>query len=132
MSSDLRLSRPREAWDLVMRVVPATPLRFRNCAWRFYQRLSPAQLHSRTLWPLALAGFQGPSHGCPGPAVLAADDSIPSKLIRETRARRGFAVFGAKSPDEGQAMFQAHHLRIDLAAIGLATPASTLFSSGWC
>jgi len=59
------------------------------------------------------------------PGVLLVDDLIPfSKLIRETFAGRGFAVFGAKTPDEGLALFQAHQPRIDAAVIGLAAPAA--------
>jgi two-component system, cell cycle sensor histidine kinase and response regulator CckA len=56
-------------------------------------------------------------------AVLVVDDFNPfCKLIRETLAPRGFAVFGAKSPDEGLALFQAHQPPIDLAVIDLVTP----------
>jgi len=57
------------------------------------------------------------------PTVLVVDDSIRfSKLIRETLAPRGFTVFGAKSPGEGLAVFQAHQARIGLAVIDLVTP----------
>jgi DNA-binding NtrC family response regulator len=59
------------------------------------------------------------------PGVLVVDDLIPfSKVIRETFVRRGFAVFGAKSPDEGLTLFRAHQPQIDLAVIGLVTGAS--------
>jgi DNA-binding NtrC family response regulator len=56
------------------------------------------------------------------PAVLVVEDVVSfSKLIRKGLARRGFAVFSAKSPDEGLALFQAQP-QIDLAVIGLVTP----------
>jgi DNA-binding response OmpR family regulator len=58
-------------------------------------------------------------------AVLVVDDSIPlSGLIRKTLARRGFAVFGAKSPDEALELFLAHRSQIELALIDLAMPAA--------
>jgi hypothetical protein len=103
MASDVRLSRPREAWDLVMRVLLATPLRCRRCAKRFYKRLTPAQLQPRTA--LGRSHWSVPEvlpiARSRAPAVLVVDDSIPvSKLIRKTLAPRGFAVFGAKSPGE--------------------------------
>jgi DNA-binding response OmpR family regulator len=44
-------------------------------------------------------------------------------VIRATFAHRGFAVFGAKTPDEGMALFRAFQPQIDLAVIGLVTPA---------
>jgi len=126
MASDVRLSRPREAWDLVMRVLLATPLRCRNCAKRFYRRLSPAQLHPETAlgrshWPNREILSKAESRT---QAVLVVDDSIPlTKLIREALKCRGFAVFGAKSPDEGLELFQAHQSQIGLAVIDLASPA---------
>ena len=126
MASDVRLSRPRGAWDLVMRVLRATPFRCRGCAKRFYKRLSPAQLHSQTrlggsLWPVPEVPPLAESRV---PAVLVVDDSLAlSKLIHETLARRGFAVFGAKSSDEGLALFQASQPQIDLAVVDLASPA---------
>src|ERR1700691_708285 len=106
LSSDVRLSRQRKAWDLVMRILLATPLRCRICAKRFYTRVGPAHLRQRTTI--------GRSHGpVPGvlpiaepraPAILVVEDSIAfSKLIRKRLARRGFAVFAAKSADEGLA-----------------------------
>jgi len=59
------------------------------------------------------------------PAVLVVDDLVPfSKLIRGTLDRRGYGVFGAKSPDEGLALFQAHQSQIDLVVIGLVTLAA--------
>jgi DNA-binding response OmpR family regulator len=51
------------------------------------------------------------------------DDFIPSSnLTRETLAHQGFSVLGAKSPDEGLALFQAHQPEIDMAVIDLVTP----------
>jgi hypothetical protein len=44
-------------------------------------------------------------------------------VIRETFVGRGFAVFGAKTPDEGMALFQAYRSQIDLAVIGLVATA---------
>ena len=110
-----------------MAILLAAPLRCRRCANRFYNRVSAAQLRPRT----AL----GPSHSVRSlvlpraeqrpPTVLVVDNSNPhSKLIRETLAPRGFAVFSAKSPDEGLALFQAHQREIDLAVIDLVTPAA--------
>jgi CheY-like chemotaxis protein len=124
LSSDVRLSRQRKAWDMAMRILQATPLRCRICAKRFYTRVGPA--HLRPLNAL------GRSHGLvPGvlpiaepraPAVLVVEDIIPlAKLVRKRLARRGFAVFGAKSPAEALALFQAQR-QIDLAVIGLVTP----------
>jgi DNA-binding NtrC family response regulator len=56
-------------------------------------------------------------------AILVVDDFNPFyNLIRDTLAPRGFAVFGANSPDEGLALFQAHQSQIDLAVIDLVTP----------
>jgi DNA-binding NtrC family response regulator len=56
-------------------------------------------------------------------AVLVVDDSISfSKLIRETLGSLGLAVFDAKSPDDGLALFQAHQSQIGLAVIDLVTP----------
>jgi DNA-binding NtrC family response regulator len=45
-------------------------------------------------------------------------------VIRETFAGRGFAVFGAKTPAEGLALFQERQPQIDLAVIGLLMPAA--------
>ena len=59
----------------------------------------------------------------PAPAVLVIDDfNHFSKLIHETLAPRGFAVFSADSPDEGLALFQAHRLEIDLTVIDMVMP----------
>jgi DNA-binding response OmpR family regulator len=56
------------------------------------------------------------------PAILVIDDFNPfSNLIQETLAPRGFAVFAAKSPDEGLALFQAHQPEIGLTVIDLVT-----------
>jgi DNA-binding response OmpR family regulator len=124
LSSDVRLSRQRKLWDLPMRVLLATPLRCRICAKRFYQRVGPGYLP-----PLnALGRSQRPVAGVlpiaepRAPAVLVVEDSISfAKLIRKRLARRGFAVFAAKSADEGLVLFQAQP-QIDLAVIGLVTP----------
>ena len=124
LASDVRLSRQRDAWDLVMRILLATPLRCRKCAKRFYKRVGPAHLRPRTArsrwhWP---APIILPIAERRTPAVLVVEDLVPfSKLIRKGLARRGFAVFGANSPDEGLALFQAQP-QIDLAVIGLVTP----------
>jgi DNA-binding NtrC family response regulator len=45
-------------------------------------------------------------------------------MVRESFVRRGFAVFGAKSPDEAMAQFQEHRSQIGLAVIGLVMPAA--------
>jgi CheY-like chemotaxis protein len=123
---DFRLSRRRGVWDSVMAAVLAAPLRCRTCARRFYKRVSAAQLPPRTalgcshsVRSLVLAGAEQRT-----PTVLVIDDLKPfSKLIREALAPRGFAVFGAKTPDEGLALFQAHREEIDLAVIDLMTQA---------
>jgi DNA-binding NtrC family response regulator len=107
-----------------MRILLATPLRCRKCAKRFYKRVGPAHLRPRTArsrwhWP---APIILPIAERRTPAVLVVEDLVPfSKLIRKGLARRGFAVFGANSPDEGLALFQAQP-QIDLAVIGLVTP----------
>jgi len=105
-------------------MLPA-PTRCRSCATRFYKRTRLGQ--PRT--PAAPAGSRRSiSKSLPvvephAPAVLVVDDSIPIyKLVRGTFLRRGFAVFGAKTPDEGMALFQAHQPQIGLAVVGLVTP----------
>jgi len=124
LASDVRLSRKRKAWDLVMRILLATPLRCRRCDKRFYQRVGPAHLRPRTAiarwhWPIPEALPISEQRAL---AVLVVEDSVAiSKLIGKTLAGRGFAVFGAKSPHEGLALFRAQP-QIDLAVIGLATP----------
>jgi DNA-binding response OmpR family regulator len=124
LGSDVHLSRPHTAWDSVL--LPA-PIRCRSCATRFYKRVQPTEL----LTPTTLGRPHGfvpdvlPVAKTRAPAVLVVDDFIPfSTLIREAFARRGFAVFGAKSPDEGMALFQAHQPYIDLAVVGLVMPAA--------
>jgi DNA-binding response OmpR family regulator len=124
LSSDVRLSRQRKAWDLVMRILLATPLRCRICAKRFYKRVQRTQL----LAPTTLGRSPRSVPGSPplaeqrAPAVLVVEDLIPfSKLIRKRLARRGFAVFAAKHAEEGLALFRAQP-RIDMAVIGLVTP----------
>jgi DNA-binding NtrC family response regulator len=58
-------------------------------------------------------------------AVLVVDDLIPfSTIVRDWFVRRGHTVFGAKSPDEAMALFQAHQSQIALAVIGLVMPAA--------
>jgi DNA-binding response OmpR family regulator len=112
------------AWDSVL--LPA-PMRCRTCAVRFYQRLGLTEPGTPTV--------PGGSHGpvpevlpiarLRAPGVLVVDDLIAfSKVICETFASWGFAVFRAKSPDEGLALFRAHQHRIDLAVVGLVTPAA--------
>jgi DNA-binding response OmpR family regulator len=124
LGTDIDLSRPQTTWDSVL--LPE-PIRCRTCATRFYERLGPTQLQSRTV--------RGGSHrtvpevlpiaGPRAAGVLVIDDLIPfSKVIRETFASRGFAVFGAKTPDEGLEHFQAHQRQIDLAVIGMVTQAA--------
>jgi DNA-binding response OmpR family regulator len=103
LGTDVDPSRPHTAWDSVLL---SAPIRCRTCATQFYQRLGLTELGPR-------------------PGVLVVDDLIPfSQVIGETLASRGFAVFGAKSPDEGLALFRAHQPRIDLAVVGLVTPAA--------
>ena len=126
MVGDVRPSRQQKTWDSVMRIMLATPLRCRSCGKRFCKVMGPTQLHPR----IALVR----SHPVPSvlaiaerraPAVLVVDDFNPSsKLVREALTRRGFAVFGAKSPDEGLALFQAHQPQIELVVIDLVTPAA--------
>jgi DNA-binding response OmpR family regulator len=122
LGSDVQLSRPHTEWDSVL--LPA-PIRCRSCATRFYKRVRPTQL-------LTAIGL---SHGSVpdvlpvakprAPAVLVVDDFIPfSTLFRDAFARRGFVVFGAKSPDEGMALFQANQRQIDVAVVGLVMPAA--------
>ena len=123
LASDVRLSSRRKAWDLVMRILLATPLRCRRCTKRFYRRVGPAHLR-----PLTAPGGRHrpdpevlPMAGQRAPVVLVVEDSAPLlRLIRKTLARRGFAVFSAKSPGDGLALFQGQP-RIDLAVIGLVT-----------
>jgi CheY-like chemotaxis protein len=123
LGTDVDLSRPHTAWDSVG--LPA-PIRCRTCATRFYKRLG-LTLGTRT----APGGADEPVPEAPptgeprAPGVLVVDDLIPFfQVIRETFASRGFAVFGAKSPDEGLALFRAHQPRIDVAVISLVTPAA--------
>jgi CheY-like chemotaxis protein len=123
LGSDVHLSRPRTAWDSVL--LP-TPIRCRSCATRFYKRVQPAELLTPiTPGPSRFVPDVLPVAGTRAPAVLVVDDLIPfSTLIREAFARRGFAVFGAKSADEGMALFQEHQPHIDLAVVGLVMPAA--------
>jgi CheY-like chemotaxis protein len=83
---------------------------------RLRRRTAPGRLHSSVAGALSTAG--------PRPrGVLVVDDLIPlAKVMRKTFASRGFAVFGAKTPDEGLELFQAHQAQIDLAVIGLVRP----------
>jgi len=124
--SNFRLSRHRVAWDSVMAALLAAPLRCRRYAGRFYKRVSAVQFHERTsigrshsVRSLFLPGAEPRT-----PTVLVVDDRKAfSKLIRDTFVPRGFVVFGAKTPDEGLALFQAHQGEIDLAVIDVMTPA---------
>jgi CheY-like chemotaxis protein len=125
--SNVRLSRQRGAWDSVMAALLAAPQRCRRCARRFYKRMSATQFRPR----MAIERSHSVrSQVLPGAeqrptTVLVVDDLRSfSKLIRETLAPRGFAVFGAKTPDEGRALFQAQQGDIDLAVIDLMTPAA--------
>jgi DNA-binding response OmpR family regulator len=89
--------------------------------------VSPAQLRQPTApgRSHSVRSMALPSVEQRAPAVLVVDDFNPfSKLIRETLAPRGFAVFGAKTPDEGMALFEAHQAQIDLAVIDIVTPAA--------
>ena len=121
LGTDVDLSRPPTTWDSVL--LPE-PIRCRTCATRFYERLGLTQLRTRTVpggshWPVpdALSIARPRAAG-----VLVVDDLIPfCKVIRETFVGRGFAVFGAKTPDEGLELFQAHQPQIDLAVIGVVT-----------
>ena len=122
LGSDIDLSRPPAAGDSVL--LPA-PIRCRTCATRFYKRVSPTQLHRRPAPGRSHSSVPEvlPIGGPRVPGVLVVDDLIPfAKVMRETFACRGFAVFGAKTPDEGLELFQAHQRHIDLAVIGLVTP----------
>jgi DNA-binding response OmpR family regulator len=126
LASDARLSRPRQAFNLVTRVLLATPLRCCRCAKRFYGRPGGAHFPrialGRSHWPVPDVLPIAESRAQP---ILVVDSSIPlSKLIRETLTCRGFAVLGAKSPDEGLELFQAHQPQIDLVVIDLAAPAA--------
>jgi CheY-like chemotaxis protein len=123
IAGDVCLSRRHKGWDSFLGML-AAPFRSRISRKRFGHA---TQLRSRT----AL----GRSHSVSSSvfsvaeqwarAVLVVDDFNPfSKLIREMLARRGFAVFGAKSPDEGLALFQAHQPEIDLAVIDLVSTAA--------
>jgi DNA-binding response OmpR family regulator len=124
LGSDVHLSRPHTAWDSV--VLPA-PIRCRSCATRFYKRVQPTGLLTPTTLGRPHRFLPGvlPVSKTRAPAVLVVDDVIPfSTLIREAFARRGFAVLGAKTPDEGMALFQAHQPHIDLAVVGMVMPAA--------
>jgi DNA-binding response OmpR family regulator len=118
LGSDVRLSRPNSAWDSIL--LPA-PIRCRGCATRFRKEELPARDpvgRSHSSIPAVV-----PIPERRPPAVLIVDDLIPfTTLVRETFLRRGFAVFGAKSPDEGLAVFQAHQPEIGLAVVGFVTP----------
>jgi DNA-binding response OmpR family regulator len=124
LASDVRLSRKRETWDLVMRIWLATPLRCRRCEKRFYRRVGPPHLLPRNVlgrshWPIPEA-LPISRQRARGVLVVESSNSL-SILISKTLIGRGFAVFGAKSPDEALALFRAQP-QIDLAVIGLATP----------
>jgi DNA-binding response OmpR family regulator len=124
LDGDVQLSRPHTAWDFIL--LPA-PIRCRSCAARFHKHVDLTQLPERAAagrsdWSVPAVG---PILEPRPPAVLIVDDLIPfTTVVRETFVRRGFAVFGAKSPDEGLAVFQAHQPQIGLAVVGLVTPAA--------
>jgi DNA-binding response OmpR family regulator len=108
-----------------MGTLSSAPLRSHGCGKRFYKRVSPAPLRSRTAHGCSLSVHSGvlPITEQRIPAVLVVDDFNPlSSLTCETLAHRGFAVIGAKSPDEGLALFQSHQPEIDMAVIDLMTP----------
>jgi predicted Zn-ribbon and HTH transcriptional regulator len=46
-ASDIRSSHRRKAWDRVMEILLAKPLRCRSCGKRFYKRVNPTQSQSR-------------------------------------------------------------------------------------
>jgi DNA-binding response OmpR family regulator len=122
LGTDVDLSRPRAAGDSVL--LPA-PLRCRICTTQFYKRVSPTKLHRRSAPGRSHSSVPGvlPIAGPRAPGVLVVDDLIPfSKLIRETFVGRGFAVFGAKTADEGLELFRAYQPQIDLGVIGLILP----------
>jgi DNA-binding response OmpR family regulator len=124
LASDVRLSRKRTAWDSVMRILSAAPLRCRRCERRFYRRVGPAHLLprnalSRSHWPIPEA-LPISKRRTPGVLVVESSTSL-SKLIGETLVGRGFTVFAAECPDEALALFRAQP-QIDLMVIGLATP----------
>jgi CheY-like chemotaxis protein len=125
MAGDVRRSRQRKACDLVVRVRPAAQLGCHGCGKRFDKSVGPPQVRLRTApgRSNSVLSLVVPIAEQRTPAVLVVDDFNPfGKLIRETLAPRGFAVFGAKSPDEGLALFRAHQPEIDLAVIDLVTP----------
>jgi DNA-binding response OmpR family regulator len=110
-----------------MAIPLAAPLRRRRCAKRFSTPVSAAQLRPRTAFGRShsVRSWVFPRGEQCAPTVLVVDDSNAfSKLIREALAPSGFAVFAAKSPDEGLALFQAHLWEIDLAVIDVVTPAA--------
>jgi CheY-like chemotaxis protein len=124
MAGDVCLSRRHKASDSVTEIPAAAPLSCRSCRKRSYNpmqflpRTALGRSHSVRSSVLTVAEHWAP-------AVLVVDDLNPfSKRIREMLACRGFAVFGAKSPDEGLALFQAHQPQINLAVIDLVVPAA--------
>jgi DNA-binding response OmpR family regulator len=120
--SEVHLVRPPSAWESVLLIEPTL---CHTCATILRKRMVFTQLASR----IALGASQ-PSvpallaiHEPQAPAVLVVDDLIPfSTVVREWFVRRGFTVFGAKSPEEALAMFQENHSQIALAVIGLVLP----------
>jgi DNA-binding response OmpR family regulator len=120
--SDLDQSHLHKAGDSVL--LP-TQIRCRTCATRFYKRVGLTQLPARTAPGRSRSSVPEalPEAEPRAPGILVVDDLIPfSKVVRETFAGRGFAVFGAKTPDEGLALFQAYQPRINLAVVGMVTP----------
>ena len=124
LGTDVDLSRPHTAGDSVL--LPA-PLRCRTCSTQFYKRVRPTQLHRRTAPGRSHLSVPRvlPIAGPRAPGVLVIDDLLPfSKVTRETFVSRGFAVFGAKTADEGLELFRAYQRKIDLGVIGLMLPAA--------
>ncbi len=125
LGTDIDPSRPHTAGESVL--LPA-PLRCRACTTQFYKRVSPTQENQRTALgrshssvPEAILFIAEPR----APGVLVVDDSSPfAQGMRETFANRGFAVFGAKNPDDALALFEARQPQIDLAVIGLVKAAA--------
>jgi two-component system, cell cycle sensor histidine kinase and response regulator CckA len=108
---------------MAMAIPLAAPLRPGRCA----KRVSAAQLRARTslVRSHSVRSLVLPRAEQQASTVLVVDDlNSFSNLIRETLVPRGLAVFGAKSPDEGLALFQAHGDEIDLVVIDLVTPAA--------
>ena len=124
LGADVHLSRPHTAWDSIL--LPA-PIRCRTCATRLDKHVDLTELPARAAVGRSHSSIPAvvPIPEPRPPAVLIVDDLIPiTTLVCAIFLRRGFTVFGAKSPDEGLAVFQAHQPQIGLAVVGLVTPAA--------